>query len=47
MGLHSFIGSCLQGAEALVVNGVNQVLCVSMADALSAKLEPALQEKQV
>ena len=36
-----------EGAEALLVNGVAQPLCISLADALMVKLEAARQEKQV
>ena len=42
-----FVFLSFQGAESLVVNGISQVLCISMADALAAKLQPTLPEKQV
>ena len=36
-----------QGAESLLVNGVNNPLCISMADAMATKLKPRVWEKQV
>ena len=36
-----------QGAESLLVNGVNSPLCISMADAMATKLKPRVWEKQV
>ena len=36
-----------QGAESLLVNGVNNPLCISMADAMATKLKPPVWEKQV